>query len=104
MLKYLIKLINMTRSGQRFHVETAGTYELGVRLVFTPVEGVTFSARAARNAGLVGGTLSDDDGRMQGTVEGVLSVHDLIGIGIWASEPAEFKLLGGSKIRLRRIS
>ncbi len=100
----LMKLINMDNQGQRFKIKTAGTYELGVRLLFEPVDGVTFSARAARNAEVIGGTLTCSVGNMQGTVEGVLSVDDLIGIGVWASAAADFKLLGGSKIRLKRIA
>ncbi len=100
----LIKLINMDNQGQRFKVITPGTYELAIRLNFTPVEGVTFTAQAARNVGVVGATVDGVDGLIQGKTDGMLATDDLIGIAIKSSSPASFKLLGGSKIRLRRIA
>jgi len=100
----LIKLVNMDQQGQRFKVKTAGTYELEVLLNCEVTgEGDAF-AKAAVNAGVIGGELAVVTGRASGKITGDLAVDDLVGIGVYSSSTATIKLLAGSKIRLRRIS
>lgn len=100
-----IKKINMDKdaTSQRYELDTTGTYELGSRLPHVPVDGVTFYARAVRNATPVLGTL-DITEDIDGKVEGPLTAGNKVGIVVWASEPASFKLSAGAKIRLKRTA
>ncbi len=100
-----VKRRNMTKdaTSQRYVIPLDGTYELGSRLPHVPVEGVAFYARAVRNTTLVLGTLNITED-IDGKVEGPLDAGQKVGIAVWSSAPAQFKLLSGAKIRLKRTA
>jgi len=99
----LIRLVNMGTQGQRFKVKSAGEYELGMRILFSPEENVTFGLQATLNNGVVGDELRSDDGTASGTIAGHLNVDDLVGVAVRSSDDSTFKLLAGSMIRLKRV-
>jgi len=100
----LDRMVQMSRSGQRFELNLGGTYRLSVSLEFEAVQGTLFGFRAVRNAGVVGDELVSGDGEAVGSIEGTLSAGDLIGLAVRSSQAASFKLLAGSEIRLKRIA